>query len=135
MQRPEIENRRYKRAFFTLEEELLILFRVDEKTPTALAARVMNISRGGMGLIAKRGVERILEKGMRLSIVEFGIQGADTIRTDGALAADVRWILDNDFLDHVGFGCQYLDPDAAVVTQIEQFINDRLPGRLDWCRE
>jgi hypothetical protein len=79
----------------------------------SIHARILNINLNGIGVASKRESCPGIEVGDRLILAE--VSGAVPLEfiQDAELA--IRWIGDNPMLEHVTFGCEFLDelPESA----------------------
>jgi c-di-GMP-binding flagellar brake protein YcgR len=83
-------------------------------------ARLLNISEGGVGFHLKRSTKIGLKINdfLRLLVI-FGHPHLNTITE---LSMEVRWIMDEDYLDHVAVGCEFINLDDHNREQIQDFV-------------
>jgi hypothetical protein len=90
-----------------------------------LAANVMNLGEGGIGLTFDKSENIELKKGDRLILIE--IKGAPYLEFMSNIESEIRWVLDNALLEHtIGFGCQFVGIPLSTQEQIRQVVNSRL---------
>jgi c-di-GMP-binding flagellar brake protein YcgR len=115
-----IEKRKYKRVYFPVEYGLVGILRLPG-IDTALTASVLDLSEGGVGLsLRKDGSPKII-KGDRLILIQ--IVGKDHLRFFTDIEAEIKWVMKNEHLKHIGFGCEFLNASIAIKDQIRQFVN------------
>ncbi len=118
--------RAHKRIFFSKRQDVRARFTAGKKD-LGFRAKVLDLSLGGLGCSMRRNQGIHLAKGVRLNLGLLG-DGADWI-----VAADtpveIRWILDIEGFDHIGFGCRFIDLDPSTEKALRQVINEELERR------
>lgn len=125
-----IERRRYPRSFFTQEERVIGSFILLENEPEGRKAMILNMSRGGFGFTLPKTQKKGIRKGTRLLLYQIQARDSKTkVETD--LTLEIRWVLDHGYLDHIGFGCEYKNPQEGAIQNLVDFFNNVFPGRID----
>ncbi len=113
-----IEKRRYSRIFFPVgqkvEAEIL-----HEASGHIVQVTLLDISEGGVGLRLKRRDDITLSGGDRICLQT--IHGQPYLRALSRINMEVRWVLDDSFLDYVALGCQFLDLDEKDRELLQDF--------------
>ena len=128
-----IERRRHRRAIYSLQEGLIGSFIAPGADGGTVLAPILNLSAGGIGFALVRGHENGIRPGDRLVLQELRIQTESCRRSleiNSDLSLVVRWILNAEFLDHVGFGCEFIDPTDQQQNRIRDFLEAVYPDRL-----
>ena len=116
------ERRAYKRLLFSFKDEIVGVFTRTGDVNDLLTFNIMNISEGGLRITYKRGINLKLRKGDRLLLKK--INGSKPLGFISNVTMEIRWILDNEFLDHVGFGCQFLNIPDKPRRQIRTLVEE-----------
>jgi hypothetical protein len=99
-----------------------------EEKRLPIQAMVMNLSRGGLGM----GIPRdemgglSLAEGDRFEVVELRIAYRQ-VRLALTTQAEIRWTIDADYLDHVCFGCAFIQPGDPLGQHLARFVADNFP--------
>ncbi len=113
------EQRRYPRIFLPADEVTLakIVPAGGEKT---YDVRLLNISEGGIGFHCKRSA------GIRFKINDplqlIAIVGHPHLADVADLSMEVRWVMDEEYLDHVAVGCEFIDLDPHNRELLQDFV-------------
>lgn len=124
------ERRRYPRLVFAPGDGVTagLSFAVPDGTTLNIQAMVMNLSQGGLGMGIPRdemGGLTLVEKAL-FHVAELRI-AYRSVSLPLATAAQIRWFIDADYLDHVCFGCAFQHRDDRLVTQLRDFIDANFP--------
>lgn len=126
----DIENRRYTRHAFTLEERVKGCIVPQHGTQFKKIATIMNISRNGMGLVLSKTQKTGIQEGALLRVERILALDEDTwINTD--LTMKIVWVLEHGFLENIGFGCEFQNPSIKSIYQLVNFINSVFPERIE----
>ena len=113
------EQRKYPRIFLPGEEVVLakIIPAAEEKT---YDVRLLNISEGGIGFHCKRS------EGLRIKVNDslhlIGIIGHPHLGAVADLSMEVRWVMDEEYLDHVAVGCEFINLDDHNRELLQDFV-------------
>ena len=80
----------------------------------------MNISEGGIQFILKKGRREDLKEGDLLILTR--IKGKADLEFVDETEIEIRWILDLNYFDHVGVGCQFVALPSVIKEQIKKFV-------------
>ena len=101
-----IEKRRYPRIFFPVGQKIEADI-VHEDSGQTVQVTLLDISEGGVGLRQKRREDIAIAEGDRLLLR--AIHGQPYLRALSRISLEVRWVLDDAFLDYIALGGQFLD--------------------------
>ncbi len=103
------EKRKYPRIYFPKEQEMRA--KIFDRTGTErFFVKILNISEGGVQLTCKR-MDHISLKGHPPLLLS-GISGLDALNSITNLSMEVRWVMDNDYFDHILLGCEFIEISA-----------------------
>lgn len=113
------EKRKFKRVLFPTTKTINAICTLsDDHTETKL--KVANISVGGVGFIAPKVAIRDLQAGDFLTLNQIdGHQDLDFITS---IRLEVKWILNSQILEHLGFGCEFISTPQSVHDKLLTFI-------------
>jgi c-di-GMP-binding flagellar brake protein YcgR len=118
-----VERRRHKRIYFSQKEYIFAALKISEDDPEQIRARVLNLSEGGLFISADTSQAALmgLNEGDQLTITE--ITGTDPEMRIDEIKMEIRWLVQNKFLSHVGFGCEFIEVTEGTKAQIIQIVN------------
>lgn len=124
------ERRRYPRLVFSPKDGVTagVCFSTPEGDYFPVQAMVMNLSYGGLGM----GIPREELGGLTLAeedlftVVELRIAYRQ-VRLPLEVAAQIRWTVDADYIDHICFGCAFHGPGHALREQLNGFVTYNFP--------
>lgn len=124
------ERRRYPRLVFSPQDGVTagVCFSTPEGGYFPVQAMVMNLSHGGLGMGIPReelGGLTLAEKDL-FTVVELRIAYRQ-VRLALEVAAQIRWTIDTDYIDHICFGCAFHGPDHALRQQLTSFVTYNFP--------
>jgi hypothetical protein len=122
------EKRRYERIFFTREQRIEGLFSQPEEEG-GLKVLVLNLSVGGLHFTQKREYRTDIAKGDRL--IMKGITGPDPLNLLKDIKVEIMWVLDHEFLQHISYGCQFLDMPQDMREVIRDVVDAGVMGSKD----
>lgn len=119
---PELERRRVKRFFFDDTDSIEASVATQGHNQTNFHARVLNLSQDGIFITVaplnippdgfNAGTQLILRK----------ITGTEPAVYIDDIRMEVRWLLQNQHLDHVGLGCKFLQMSEDTGKQLNRFM-------------
>jgi c-di-GMP-binding flagellar brake protein YcgR len=113
--------RRFQRIFFSLKDEIIGIFSFPDLQRGVLAAHIINVSEGGMGLALEKEEKNRIKKGDQVTLSQIrGIKGLESLRH---VEAEIRWILDDPPLELIGFGCEFLNVPESLRDTLRVFID------------
>ena len=122
------ENRRYERIFFTREQRIEGYFSMPDEDG-GLKVQVLNLSEGGLHFTQKREYKTEIKLGAPLILT--GLQGPDPLKFFQNVEVEIKWILDHDYLEHVSYGCQFLDLPPEMREVIRDVVDNGVLGTKD----
>lgn len=118
------ENRQYERIYFSKNEGPRAVFETGEDKTWTLAASVMDMSVGGLGLGAEKNPEFKLHVGDKMLLKE--IDCLTGLEDFPEVHVRVRWIRDFDILSHVLVGCEFTDVPEEFESRIMQYMVSKM---------
>jgi c-di-GMP-binding flagellar brake protein YcgR len=115
-----IERRHNRRVFFLKENDVNATLKMLGGVETYFQVRVKDISLEGMGFLLERTEPVIPSSGDRLIISR--VQEAKAVDFLTQTTLEVQWVVDTALLDHIGFGCSFLNLDPATQTTLNNYI-------------
>ena len=115
------ENRKFKRYVFPNEAKVSSSMLL-ENGGGCVDAKVLNISRGGVGLAIQRGDFGPIQAGAELQF-EAVTEGNGF---DVLLGKEVRvqWVLDQSGLENIGLGCEFINLDEREEEQLSKLLQN-----------
>ena len=115
------KKRRYTRIFFGEGENISCIISTHEQQEKSFPASVLNISEGGMQFNQRRDEYRGLQPGDDLLLRR--IIGVHELVAFADIPMQIKWVMDNEYLDHVVMGVAFttLTDDQRQI--IQAFVN------------
>ncbi len=113
------EQRKYPRIFFPGEEVALAKI-VPAGGEESFDVRLLNVSEGGIGFHCKRSAGIQVKVNDLLQLI--GIIGHPHLGAVSDLSMQVRWVMDEEYLDHVAVGCEFIDLDDHNRELLQDFV-------------
>jgi len=82
--------------------------------------RLLNISEGGIGFHCKRSAGIRIKVNDPLQLI--AIVGHPHLADVADLSMEVRWVMDEECLDHVAVGCEFIDLDDHNRELLQDFV-------------
>ena len=114
------ERRKNPRVFFLKNEDVEARLKMFGGEETLFQALVKDLSQAGIGFLLERTVPVVIRPGDKLVINQ--IRGADAVDFLTAATLKVEWVLDTDILDHIGFGCSFLELSGAAQAKLDKYF-------------
>ncbi len=115
------DRREQKRYIFSKEENATMMVSVNG-SQRSIENSLLNVSEGGMGLAADKGVAQDIEVGSELHVVS--LKGAPDLQRLQKVSLSVRWITKHEAFDHLCIGCEFCNlPEEArmeIVALVEK---------------
>jgi c-di-GMP-binding flagellar brake protein YcgR len=124
------ERRRFARAVFTKEEKIEASLSFSDNNKDQRNVQVMNMSKGGIGLTIKREDVEGIKIGACLKIDAIMLNESESVNFSG-LEIEVAWVMDYTFLENVGFGVEFINPNEKDINVLLKAINTLFPGRIE----
>lgn len=87
---------------------------------THFQVRVKDLSSAGIGFLLERTDSVVVRPGARLVLAS--IQGANAVDFLTQAIIEVGWVVDTDILDHVGFGCRFIELNRDTQVKLDKYI-------------
>ena len=99
----------------------MAILRLTETPEEFIQADVMNLNEGGFVIAVNKDTKfRDVGEGVHLTLTE--IKGKTAFLNIDETEIEVKWLLQNQYLDHVGLGCEFLNTTEATRKQIRQLV-------------
>ncbi len=118
------EKRRFQRAVFSIGDGVIGVFSTDGFTNDSIAASITNLSAGGLQYILPRDSSAEIGSGDHLILRV--IKGATDLEFISNLELEIKWVMDLQIFEHVGIGCEFLNASAAIMDQIDRFVDSEI---------
>jgi len=115
------EKRRYKRIYFTGEDNLQGVLAIPSLNIQNHTVAIMDLSVGGIGFTLKRDEVGSIEHGQQIILRSFGGNAALQLESD--ITMEVRWILTHDILKHQGVGCEFIIIESHIREKIQEIVS------------
>jgi len=117
------EERQFERVLFSLEENVVGVFNFlwNNKEFISFAASILNLSAGGLQFILRRDDDNGVRVGDRLLLQK--IKGNEKLTFCANMELEIRWIIDVQYLEHIGVGCRFQNISDTLREKIGQFID------------
>jgi hypothetical protein len=115
------DRRRSQRIFYSIEDGIKGIIAFPGQQSGILAAHIINIGEGGLGLAVSKDKRGKIVKGDQVILTHItGMQGLESLVN---VDAKIKWILENPSLEYVLFGCEFLDVPESLRDAIGAFID------------
>jgi c-di-GMP-binding flagellar brake protein YcgR len=113
------DQRKYPRIFFPAEKVALAKI-VPAGGEESVDVRLLNVSEGGVGFHLKRSADIRLK--VNDPVLLIAIFGHPHLNSISDLPMEVRWIMDEEYLDHVAVGCEFINLDDHNRELLQDFV-------------
>ena len=120
------ERRKHQRRTFSELNRPIAVLQFLSKSPPEFSARLKDISEGGIGFVIDRQPYLKIDTGTRLvlrKVLQF-----PPLSFLNDLALEVVWLFDFKSLEHLAFGCRFIDDRTQVSKWIRQFVSGSKPA-------
>ncbi len=117
-------NRRHSRLLFSARDHLEAVLVLPECPESTMDARLLNISAGGIGLAVKKELSFPIKAGQNCLLKH--IKGHPDWTFIQHVTLEIKWCMQNDFLEHIAFGCEFSDLSQALQKKIDQQVQAAL---------
>lgn len=118
-----IEQRKFKRFYFSNHEMIRAVFSFSDDKELIIDSKVLNLSESGLGLVVRRNAGNAandLKDGDILHLKE--IVGAPDLKFIREIKSEIRWVVNAQWMDNIGFGCEFINISAELRKKIRSFI-------------
>jgi c-di-GMP-binding flagellar brake protein YcgR len=119
-----IEQRKYKRLYFPKDETIRAVFTFSGDKQLIFDSKVLNLSELGLGLVVRKSDTNAaddLKAGDILHLKE--IVGNPDLEFVREIKSEIRWVANAQWMDNIGFGCEFIDISAELREKIDSYIN------------
>ena len=114
------EKRQYERIFFSKDNQIPVYFSFAEEDEETLSGSIMNISEGGLCFALLENSGSIFKEGKRLFLKS--VKEPLYLKEISNVEMEIKWISDDKILDHIGIGCEFVDPPESARAKLRQLI-------------
>lgn len=115
------EKRKFKRIPFSPEKKMTAICIHPGNDNESITMNISNISVGGVGLIAKKDKIKALDINDNLILNQ--VEGHRDLDFMKEIKLEVKWILNSEIMEHVGFGCEFINASDLFVQKIQRFMD------------
>lgn len=119
-----IERRKYKRLFFSIENLVDCIFTFSEQQKTIMKAKVLNLSAGGVCISIERKKRQELKKGDNLILEE--IPSFAPLDFVSSIDLTVKYVIENKKFKNIYIGCEFSSISISMRNRIQEFVDSRL---------
>jgi c-di-GMP-binding flagellar brake protein YcgR len=99
----------------------------NSKEFSSFTAGILNLSAGGLQFVLKRDDNKEIRVGERLLLKK--IKGDKKLTFLINMDLEIKWILDIQYLEHMGVGCAFHNISGGVREKIGQFVDSETESR------
>lgn len=121
------ERRKFSRVLFSIEDGVVGVFTLSGNKKESIAAFIFDLSTGGLHFILSRDENKGFSNGDHLTLSK--IRGKTSLQFIADIEIEIKWILDHQYVEHIGLGCEFKNLPEAVRDQIGQFVDMCFAGR------
>lgn len=115
------EKRKFKRIPFSPEKKMTAICTHSGNDNESITMNISNISAGGVGLIIKKDKIKGLDVADILILNQ--VVGHQELAFMKEIELEVKWILNSEIMEHVGFGCEFVNTSGSMVEKIQNFMD------------
>jgi c-di-GMP-binding flagellar brake protein YcgR len=113
------EKRKYPRLTLRIDDAYFGNFKLANNE--AIVAPIVNISAGGLNMVAPESTKESIKKGDQLMLAN--IAGGTNFTFLNDVASEVRWIKAVDTPGYVSVGCKFMNLTKELREQLIQFVD------------
>jgi len=121
------DRRRFKRAIFTIEDNVVGILSIPGVHEKAFSTNILNISEGGLQFTLDKENKNKIRAGDRVVVLQ--IKAPTTLKFLMNIDAEIKWVLSNELLDDAGAGCQFINVSPTSREQISGFVDSWIESR------
>lgn len=114
--------RKFKRVFFDAEDKIIAKFSIPGGQKKPIAARVLNLSEGGIHVTLDAADIDNVNSGARLILLQ--IKGPVPFDYLVSIDTEVKWIVNHPILEFAGLGCEFRNISASSRIQVSNFVEE-----------
>jgi c-di-GMP-binding flagellar brake protein YcgR len=115
------ERRQYKRAIFSLDDNVIGIFSLLNYERKAISANILNLGMGGIHFTVDAAEDLHIERGDRIVLLQ--IKASLDLQFLLNVDSEVKWILNPPILEHMGVGCAFVNVPESSLEKIDTFVN------------
>lgn len=115
------ERRKHQRLTFSDPNRPIAELQFLPSSSPKFTARLKDISEGGIGFIIPRHPYLKIDTGTRLILRQVSKLPPLSFLHD--LALEVMWLFDFKSLEHIAFGCRFVDASTEISEKIKRFVS------------
>ena len=115
-----VEKRVSERFVFSRKQENRVVLEAGEGKGT-VEARILNVSRGGLGLAAERS--ELFELDSKSKIRLRDIDAETGLHCLQGQEVRIKWVLDYEPLQNLGIGCEFVDLSGDCLQEIDALFD------------
>ncbi len=118
------ENREFNRLLFSTQKAVTAQIMKNGDPKIVIPVTVLNLSEGGLGLAVAKHTTHAVSENEELELVM--VEGEMDLSFLIGTRLKVCWLLQNPALNHVCFGCQFINPSFSTTEMIHKIVSDRV---------
>ena len=122
MNNSQAERRRFKRIFFPGENNIQARFSFLGNCDLIMNTMVLDLSETGLRLMLPKKESNGIRTGDILLLRE--ITGHPHLHFMRNIKSEIRWVLNHEFLDHLGFGCEFVNLPPLLKNQLRNSLKN-----------
>jgi c-di-GMP-binding flagellar brake protein YcgR len=122
-----LEKRKFQRAYFSSTDDVTGHIIIPGRTPPPLIGNITDLSIGGLYLVLKRDKARQIEVADTMTLKE--IRATTLHRLELNIDMQIRRIHNYEFVEHVGWGCEFVNISADARAIIRKLVEWGLSAR------
>jgi c-di-GMP-binding flagellar brake protein YcgR len=116
--------RQHPRLLFSARDGVRATLAPQSHPADSFPARVLNISAGGMGLALPKDRPLVIQPGQYLMLRQ--MEGHPDWMFLQDIAMEIKWAMQNDYLVHMAFGCEFVDLSRTLQEKIARRVHESL---------
>jgi len=112
--------RRYERIFFGRDQNIVGQLSLPDGETDGPQVTILNLSEGGLHFTITRRDHVAIKDGERILLKS--VSGPPPLKFARPITMEVKWVLDHDFLEHIGYGCEFIDLPEELAEMIRDVV-------------
>ena len=122
-------NRKYERIFFGQDLRIECVATMAGSQATEVRGLILNLSEGGVHFTQERQGMKEIKQGDRITLKT--VNGPEPLKFSRDIEMEVKWVLDHEFLQNIGYGCMFVDMPQDITDLIHGVVTDGVLGTKD----
>ncbi|NNF97827.1 MAG: PilZ domain-containing protein [Desulfobacteraceae bacterium] len=119
-----VNRRKNERIYLGKTEVISADLRYNKTETSVLNVRIKDLSEGGLGFLVKRPELPVIKEDKYLLLEN--ITGSRDLHFLKSSKLIVRWLLDIDGLNHISFGCEFIDLETSKRKKLKDYVSTRM---------